>query len=108
MRANYFTSLRQENRQDLNPSKLDKYALHCNAKYLKYLNKYNLLQKTNNHKKRLTDNRQKYVLTDARQQLIEPLFGEKRVLQTSEVQFENASHRIDVMIILIVCQRVIS
>lgn len=48
------------------------------------------------------------VLTDARQQLIEPLFGEKRVLQTAEVKFENASHRVDVMTVLIVRQGVVS
>lgn len=34
----------------------------------------------------------KGVLTDAREQIIEPLFREKRVLQTPEVEFENASH----------------
>lgn len=48
------------------------------------------------------------VLTDAGQQVIEPLFGEKRVLQTTEVKFENASHRVDVMIVLIIRQRVVS
>lgn len=48
------------------------------------------------------------VLTDAGQQLIEPLFGEKRILQTTEVKFEDASHRVDVMIILIIGQRVVS
>lgn len=48
------------------------------------------------------------VLTDAGQQIIEPLFGEKRVLQTTEVKFENASHRVDVVIILIIRQRVVS
>lgn len=47
-------------------------------------------------------------LTDARQQIIEPLFGEKRVLQTTEVKFENAGHRVDVMIVIIVRQGVIS
>lgn len=48
------------------------------------------------------------LLTDAGQQIIEPLFGEKRVLQTTEVKFENAGHWVDVMIILIVRQRVVS
>lgn len=48
------------------------------------------------------------VLTDACQQIIEPLFGEKRVLQATEVKFENASHRVDVMIILVIRQRVVS
>lgn len=48
------------------------------------------------------------VLTDAGQQIIEPLFGEKRVLQTAEVKFENASHRVDVVIILIIRQWVVS
>lgn len=47
-------------------------------------------------------------LTDAGQQLIEPLFGEKRVFQTTEVKFENAGHRVDIVVILIVCQRVVS
>lgn len=48
------------------------------------------------------------VLTDAGEQIIEPLFGEERVLQAPEVKFENASHRIDVMIVLIIRQRVVS
>lgn len=47
-------------------------------------------------------------LTDAGEQVIEPLFGEQRVLQTPEVKFENASHWIDVMIVLIIRQRVVS
>lgn len=49
-----------------------------------------------------------YILTDAGEQIIEPLFGEERVLQTPEVKFENTSHRVDVMIILIIRQRVVS
>lgn len=48
------------------------------------------------------------VLTDAGQQVIKPLFGEKRVLQATEVKFENASHRVDVVIILLICQRIVS
>lgn len=48
------------------------------------------------------------VLTDAGEQIVEPLFGEQRVLQTPEVELENAGHRVDVMIVLIVCQRVVS
>lgn len=49
-----------------------------------------------------------YVLTDAGEQIIEPLFGEKRVLQTTEIKFEDASHWVDIMIVLIIRQWVIS
>lgn len=48
------------------------------------------------------------VLTDTGQQIVESLFGEKRVFQTTEVKFENTSHGVDVMITLIICQRVIA
>lgn len=49
-----------------------------------------------------------HVLTDTGQQIVESLFGEKRVFQTTKVKFENTSHGVDVMITLIICQRVIA
>lgn len=49
-----------------------------------------------------------HVLTDTGQQIVESFFGEKRVFQTTKVKFENSSHRVDVMITLIICQRVIA
>lgn len=52
--------------------------------------------------------RNKCVLTDAREQIIEPLLGEQRVLQTTEVQFEDAGNRVDVMIVLLVRQGIVS
>ena len=48
------------------------------------------------------------VLTDAGQQVVEPLLGEEGVLQTPEVQFENAGHRVDVMVVLLISQRVVA
>lgn len=49
-----------------------------------------------------------YVLTDAGEQIIEPLFREKRVLQTTEIKFEDASYWVDIMVVLIIRQWVIS
>lgn len=48
------------------------------------------------------------VLTDTGQQIVESLFGEERIFQTTKVKFENTGHGVDVMIALIVCQRVIA
>lgn len=47
-------------------------------------------------------------LTDGGDQIQEALLGEKRVLQPSEIQLENASHRVDVMIALIINQWVLT
>lgn len=47
-------------------------------------------------------------LTDCGDQIKEALLGEKRVLQPSEIQLENASHRVDVMIALIINQWVLT
>lgn len=57
-------------------------------------------------RKTCTDN--VYVLTDAGEQIIEPLFGEKRVLQTTEIQFEDTSYWVDVMVVIIIGQWVVS
>lgn len=47
-------------------------------------------------------------LTDGGDEVIKPLLRKEGVLQTSEVKFENSSHRVDIMVILIICQRVIA
>lgn len=56
----------------------------------------------------MTDHEQACALTDAGQQVTEPLFGEKRVFQSAEVELQNSSHRVDVVIALVVSQGVIS
>jgi len=48
------------------------------------------------------------VLTDADEQVVEPLLGEEGVLQTPEVQLEDAGHRVDVVVVLLVRQRVVT
>ncbi len=47
-------------------------------------------------------------LTDGGDQIQEALLGENRVLQPSEIQLENASRRVDVMIALIINQWVLT
>lgn len=47
-------------------------------------------------------------LTYAGQELTEPLFREQRVFQAAEVELQNSSHRVDVVIALVVSQGVVS
>ena len=48
------------------------------------------------------------VLTDAGDEVIKPFLGKQRVLQTSEVELQHSSHRVDVTVALLVNQRVIT
>jgi len=48
------------------------------------------------------------VLTDAGDEVIEPLLGEQRVLQAPEVKLQHSSHRVDVVVALLVNQRVVT
>lgn len=48
------------------------------------------------------------VLTDAGDQVIEPFLWEQRVLQTPEVELQHPGHWVDVMVALLVNQRVVT
>lgn len=47
-------------------------------------------------------------LTDAGDEVIKPVLWKEGVLQTSEVEFENSCHRVNIMVILIICERVVA
>ena len=46
--------------------------------------------------------------TDGGEEVIEPLFGEEWVLKPPEVELEHASHRVNVMVVLLICQGVVA
>lgn len=48
------------------------------------------------------------VLTDAGDEVIEPFLWKQRVLQTPEVELQHPGHRVDVMVALLVNQRVVT
>lgn len=48
------------------------------------------------------------VLTDAGDEVIEPVLGKQRVLQTPEVELQHSSHRINVMVAFLVNQRIVT
>lgn len=55
-----------------------------------------------------TRTKRKEELTDTGNEISESLLWKERVLQTSKVEFKNTCHRVYIMIILLVCQGVIS
>lgn len=55
----------------------------------------------------LTD-AEKHALTDAGDEIVELLLWEKRVVQVTEVHFQHARHRVNVMVILLVSQGVVA
>lgn len=52
--------------------------------------------------------KQTAVLTDAGDEVIKPVLGKQRILQTPEVELQHASHRVDVVVALLINQRVIT
>lgn len=48
------------------------------------------------------------VLTDAGDEVIKPVLGKQRVLQTPEVELQHSSHRINVMVAFLVNQRIVT
>lgn len=47
-------------------------------------------------------------LTDAGDEVVKSFLGEQRVLQTPEVELQHACHRVDIMVVLLVRQRVVT
>lgn len=47
-------------------------------------------------------------LTDAGDEVVEPLLWKQRVLQTPEVKLQHSGHRVDVVVALLVDQRVVA
>lgn len=50
----------------------------------------------------------KRALTDAGDEIVELLLGEKRVVQVAEVHFQHARYRVNVMVVLLVSQGVVA
>lgn len=47
-------------------------------------------------------------LTDAGHEVVKSVLGKQRVLQTPEVELQHASHRVDIVVTLLINQRVVT
>lgn len=48
------------------------------------------------------------VLTDTGEEVVKPVLGEQRVLQTPEVELQHSGDRVDVVVALLIDQRVVT